>query len=676
MFMVTSHKWCFDWSCFVFDTLIAMIGTIYHYFDNNGTITIDEVFEEVEGVQNGSDLSNICVKCLKHSISTEKIAGDDHVDQEIQCRMIEENYTLNGYETCKNINNNIDQCIRSLISNAIPAITVKINPNKNKNTIDVIKPSIEYVISTVRDSQQDISYQLLQSLCKNYSGSLLCENIFNNSKLWVNIIGKQQIGIFVFIMTNYFQELNLKKIYDSDRYHPILSFFKHIPLDILLENTMYVKNFVTTLTKEDNLNKLAINSEELGYRSQLREYFSNEISRMKTTSKSDILWHSSDLQTIVAALKESKLGGNRTKIMKCLLLGTASQGKATFFKQITLLAKGELEERGISLAARYIHDSLWLQMKSILSSAIEEHEFELDAKALESADFIEFLAPNTPIEVIAEHVKVLWESNSIRQAYKLRSNLGIIDSCEYFFNDIDRICKDDYVPTTKDMLFSRIPTTGIRTQEAEFNNHKFSFYLVGGQRSERRKWIDCLDNVHAVLHFTSLTDYDQFLYEEKDVNAMESSILLFHDVFRSRYLKNSFFGLVFTKLDLFKKKINISNNSTNNIDNKANENKIIDLTPKTNYKECLINIYESMVAAGAINHDIDVDFDTNIDWNNINQIIKFIENLFTFPVRDLQENGKEIKIYTMNVTDSRDFANVFENIRKDVVERNQNYFQL
>ncbi len=37
---------------------------------------------------------------------------------------------------------------------------------------------------------------------------------------------------------------------------------------------------------------------------------------------------------------------------------------------------------------------------------------------------------------------------------------------------------------------------------------------VGGQRSERKKWIRCFDNVNAVLFIASLSDYDQLLEED------------------------------------------------------------------------------------------------------------------------------------------------------------------
>lgn len=40
---------------------------------------------------------------------------------------------------------------------------------------------------------------------------------------------------------------------------------------------------------------------------------------------------------------------------------------------------------------------------------------------------------------------------------------------------------------------------------------------VGGQRSERKKWISCFDCVKAVLFVAALSAYDMCLYEDPDV---------------------------------------------------------------------------------------------------------------------------------------------------------------
>lgn len=43
---------------------------------------------------------------------------------------------------------------------------------------------------------------------------------------------------------------------------------------------------------------------------------------------------------------------------------------------------------------------------------------------------------------------------------------------------------------------------------------------VGGQRSERRKWIHCFDNVTSLIFLAAVSEYDQVLYEsENDVRT-------------------------------------------------------------------------------------------------------------------------------------------------------------
>ena len=39
---------------------------------------------------------------------------------------------------------------------------------------------------------------------------------------------------------------------------------------------------------------------------------------------------------------------------------------------------------------------------------------------------------------------------------------------------------------------------------------------VGGQRSERKKWIHVFDTVHVVLFLVSISGYDQVLVEDRN----------------------------------------------------------------------------------------------------------------------------------------------------------------
>ena len=78
---------------------------------------------------------------------------------------------------------------------------------------------------------------------------------------------------------------------------------------------------------------------------------------------------------------------------------------------------------------------------------------------------------------------------------------------------------------------------------------------VGGQRSERKKWIHCFDNVTAILFVVSIAEYDQVLEEDKNVNRMKESMELFENIVNNQYFKRKSFICFFNKKDLFETKI-------------------------------------------------------------------------------------------------------------------------
>jgi hypothetical protein len=45
-------------------------------------------------------------------------------------------------------------------------------------------------------------------------------------------------------------------------------------------------------------------------------------------------------------------------------------------------------------------------------------------------------------------------------------------------------------------------------------NPSCSMFDVGGQRSERKKWIHCFENVTSIIFCVALSEYDQVLLEE------------------------------------------------------------------------------------------------------------------------------------------------------------------
>lgn len=80
-------------------------------------------------------------------------------------------------------------------------------------------------------------------------------------------------------------------------------------------------------------------------------------------------------------------------------------------------------------------------------------------------------------------------------------------------------------------------------------------YDVGGQRSQRRKWVYCFEDVRAVLFVVALSGYDMTLLEDTTVNRLEESLNLFEQIVNNRWFKEASFVLFLNKLDLFREKI-------------------------------------------------------------------------------------------------------------------------
>jgi G-protein alpha subunit len=89
------------------------------------------------------------------------------------------------------------------------------------------------------------------------------------------------------------------------------------------------------------------------------------------------------------------------------------------------------------------------------------------------------------------------------------------DHCS-FVENLDRIFEPSYLPTDQDILRTRLRTTGIRETLFEIGQHTYRLVDVGGQRSERKKWIHAFDNVNAILFVAAISGYDQALMEDRD----------------------------------------------------------------------------------------------------------------------------------------------------------------
>ncbi|KAJ4290969.1 hypothetical protein N0V90_010165 [Kalmusia sp. IMI 367209] len=126
-----------------------------------------------------------------------------------------------------------------------------------------------------------------------------------------------------------------------------------------------------------------------------------------------------------------------------------------------------------------------------------------------------------------------------------------------FVEHLDRICSAAYTPTSEDIFQARARTTGIHKYRFSVPDHGiYHFYDVGGERVERKKWINIFDQNSHVLLFVPMDSYDQVLYEDEATIRMQEALALFGSLANStNWWTQSKIFLCFTKYDLFEKKI-------------------------------------------------------------------------------------------------------------------------
>jgi len=105
------------------------------------------------------------------------------------------------------------------------------------------------------------------------------------------------------------------------------------------------------------------------------------------------------------------------------------------------------------------------------------------------------------------------------------------------------------------MFRAKLKTTGISEVVFEINKIEFTLVDVGGQRSERRKWLHCFDDVTSVIFLAALDEYDMTLEEDYSTNRLEESLRLFSEVTASNFFQPHSWILFLNKCDLLETKI-------------------------------------------------------------------------------------------------------------------------
>ncbi|XP_034547804.1 LOW QUALITY PROTEIN: guanine nucleotide-binding protein subunit alpha-14-like [Notolabrus celidotus] len=244
--------------------------------------------------------------------------------------------------------------------------------------------------------------------------------------------------------------------------------------------------------------------------------------------------------------------------LKLLLLGTGESGKSTFIKQMRIIHGGGYTDEDKRSYAKLVYQNIYTSMQAMvrameaLNIAFTESSNQSHANSVleVEVDKVEDMDQS-----LAAAVRSLWNDPGIQECYNRRREYQLSDSTKYYLTDLDRISQPSYIPDLQDILRVRVPTTGIIEYPFDMENVIFRMVDVGGQRSERRKWIHCFENVTSIIFLVALSEYDQVLAECDNENRMEESKALFKTIITYPWFQRSSVILFLNKTDILKEKI-------------------------------------------------------------------------------------------------------------------------
>ncbi|XP_072391235.1 guanine nucleotide-binding protein G(q) subunit alpha isoform X1 [Diabrotica undecimpunctata] len=245
--------------------------------------------------------------------------------------------------------------------------------------------------------------------------------------------------------------------------------------------------------------------------------------------------------------------------LKLLLLGTGESGKSTFIKQMRIIHGAGYSDEDKRGFIKLVYQNIFMAMQSMIKAMdLLKIQYGDSSNQVEKAELIkgiDYETVTTFESPYVEAIKDLWADAGIQECYDRRREYQLTDSAKYYLSDLERIKDPDYLPTEQDILRARAPTTGIIEYPFDLDSIIFRMVDVGGQRSERRKWIHCFENVTSIIFLVALSEYDQILFESENENRMEESKALFKTIITYPWFQHSSVILFLNKKDLLEEKI-------------------------------------------------------------------------------------------------------------------------
>lgn len=253
-------------------------------------------------------------------------------------------------------------------------------------------------------------------------------------------------------------------------------------------------------------------------------------------------------------------------VIKLLLLGAGESGKSTVLKQMRIIHNSGFSQEE-SMTKRNVVCANTVQAMGALIDGMRGLRIDFSNRICNAHEKLirETLSENTEYNPFSDAIYTaltdLWADKGMQAAYAQRELFYLHDSAKYFFEALPRINEPNYIPSENDILHTRVPTMGVIEVKFQMKGKIFRVFDVGGQRSQRKKWIHCFDDAKALIYVAALSEYDQVLLEDGTTNRMQESLQLFKQVVNNKYFVNTSVILFLNKMDLFEEKIIIKKRS-------------------------------------------------------------------------------------------------------------------
>ncbi|KAK0183684.1 guanine nucleotide-binding protein alpha-4 subunit [Armillaria mellea] len=158
----------------------------------------------------------------------------------------------------------------------------------------------------------------------------------------------------------------------------------------------------------------------------------------------------------------------------------------------------------------------------------------------------------------------LWSRKGIRRVLK-KTRIRLEEFPGFFLNDLERVTSLKYMPTDDDVLKARLKTVGVSEYRFEMevsagrdSGTEWRIVDVGGSRSQhhfQETWVPFFDDVDAIIFLAPISGFDQVLSEDRTVNRLEDSVLLWKAVCQNKLLANVDLVLFLNKCDILESKL-------------------------------------------------------------------------------------------------------------------------